>query len=232
MNAKTIYKILAHLLGYGLIIGGFIIFGDAIETKTRVMDIIISCLIYTQLVEFTIFPMVNLGQKAHKEVGMMGLHYSAIYLYSVLAIGIMVAGVCLDLQFKYQLMMQLVALFVLLIGRAVTLHTGDRVQRIHDKEQGGVESKDQIISAMEDFMDRVGDTTDLNPSALQSLQSIKESLRFLTPSSSAEAKALESSFCQKLADIEVLLRNTSLNAEQISSEVRHLQQILNKRKKF
>ena len=232
MNAKTIYKILAHLLGYGLIIGGFIIFGDAIETKTRVMDIIISCLIYTQLVEFTIFPMVNLGQKAHKEVGMMGLHYSAIYLYSVLAIGIMVAGVCLDLQFKYQLMMQLVALFVLLIGRAVTLHTGDRVQRIHDKEQGGVESKGQIISAMEDFMDRVGDTTDLNPSALQSLQSIKESLRFLTPSSSAEAKALESSFCQKLADIEVLLRNTSLNAEQISSEVRHLQQILNKRKKF
>ena len=232
MNAKTIYKILAHLLGYGLIIGGFIIFGDAIETKTRVMDIIISCLIYTQLVEFTIFPMVNLGQKAHKEVGMMGLHYSSIYLYSVLAIGIMVAGVCCDLQFKYQLMMQLVALFVLLIGRAVTLHTGDRVQRIHDKEQGGVESKDQIISAMEDFMDRVGDTTDLNPSALQSLQSIKESLRFLTPSSSAEAKALESSFCQKLADIEVLLRNTSLNAEQISSEVRHLQQILNKRKKF
>ena len=232
MNAKTIYKILAHLLGYGLIIGGFIIFGDAIETKTRVMYIIISCLIYTQLVEFTIFPMVNLGQKAHKEVGMMGLHYSAIYLYSVLAIGIMVAGVCLDLQFKYQLMMQLVALFVLLIGRAVTLHTGDRVQRIHDKEQGGVESKDQIISAMEDFMFRVGDTTDLNPSALQSLQSIKESLRFLTPSSSAEAKALESSFCQKLADIEVLLRNTSLNAEQISSEVRHLQQILNKRKKF
>ena len=232
MNAKTIYKILAHLLGYGLIIGGFIIFGDAIETKTRVMDIIISCLIYTQLVEFTIFPMVNLGQKAHKEVGMMGLHYSAIYLYSVLAIGIMVAGVCLDLQFKYQLMMQLVALFVLLIGRAVTLHSGDRVQRIHDKEQGGVESKGQIISAMEDFMDRVGDTTDLNPSALQSLQSIKESLRFLTPSSSAEAKALESSFCQKLADIEVLLRNTSLNAEQISSEVRHLQQILNKRKKF
>ena len=232
MNAKTIYKILAHLLGYGLIIGGFIIFGDAIETKTRVMDIIISCLIYTQLVEFTIFPMVNLGQKAHKEVGMMGLHYSSIYLYSVLAIGIMVAGVCLDLQFKYQLMMQLVALFVLLIGRAVTLHTGDRVQRIHDKEQGGVESKDQIISAMEDFMDRVGDTTDLNPSVLQSLQSIKESLRFLTPSSSAEAKALESSFCQKLADIEVLLRNTSLNAEQISSEVRHLQQILNKRKKF
>ena len=232
MNAKTIYKILAHLLGYGLIIGGFIIFGDAIETKTRVMDIIISCLIYTQLVEFTIFPMVNLGQKAHKEVGMMGLHYSSIYLYSVLAIGIMVAGVCLDLQFKYQLMMQLVALFVLLIGRAVTLHTGDRLQRIHDKEQCGAESKDQIISAMEDFMDRVGDTTDLNPSALQSLQSIKESLRFLTPSSSAEAKALESSFCQKLADIEVLLRNTSLNAEQISSEVRHLQQILNKRKKF
>ena len=232
MNAKTIYKILAHLLGYGLIIGGFIIFGDAIETKTRVMDIIISCLIYTQLVEFTIFPMVNLGQKAHKEVGMMGLHYSAIYLYSVLAIGIMVAGVCLDLQFKYQLMMQLVALFVLLIGRAVTLHTGDRLQRIHDKEQCGAESKDQIISAMEDFMDRVGDTTDLNPSALQSLQSIIESLRFLTPSSSAEAKALESSFCQKLADIEVLLRNTSLNAEQISSEVRHLQQILNKRKKF
>lgn len=63
MSAKVVYKILAILLGFGLIIGGFIVFGDAIEGRIKVLDIIVSCAIFLQFVAHLQNPVFSLFLK-------------------------------------------------------------------------------------------------------------------------------------------------------------------------
>ena len=71
MNAKSFYNVLAILLGYGLIIASFIIFGESLDTNIKILDIVVSCFIFTQFTQFSLFPMINFSDSAHKEVGMM-----------------------------------------------------------------------------------------------------------------------------------------------------------------
>ena len=103
MTAKRFYNILAILLGYGLIIGGFLVFGDSLEDKVKILDIIVSCLIFTQFVQFSLFPLINFGDSSHKEVGMMGIHIYVLNFCCIVSIGIMIYGIIYHIPFKFQL---------------------------------------------------------------------------------------------------------------------------------
>ncbi|MBO7069086.1 MAG: hypothetical protein J6W52_10510 [Bacteroidaceae bacterium] len=232
MDAKTFYKTLAILLGYGLIIGGFTVFGSALETKVRILDIIVSLLVYTQLIQFLIYPLIDVRNPAHKEVGMMGIHFGVLGTYCIFAIGIMVFGIIADIPFGYQLMAQLVIIFLALLGRVATLFSGENVQRIYEKEQQQVKGKKMLGLVMNDLMDALPRAESLESSCVQKLQDIQEALRYLTPSASEEARQYEADFCRTAEDLKVLMRNTDLNGERIKEAVGQLERILSRRKKI
>lgn len=232
MTAKRFYNILAILLGYGLIIGGFLVFGDSLEDKVKILDIIVSCLIFTQFVQFSLFPLINFGDSSHKEVGMMGIHIYVLNFCCIVSIGIMIYGIIYHIPFKFQLMGQLVVLFILLVGRVATLHAGEKVQQIHRKEQVIMHGKLSLKSVMDDFMDDIAIVKDLDPIAKQKLQKIHESMRFLSPSSNSEALRFDEQFSQSVEDLKILMRNTNLNKEKILEETEHLERILSRRKKY
>ena len=188
MNAKKIYRALAILLGYGLIIACFILFGQSLEKNVRILDIIITCLVFTQFAMFTIFPLVNLNNPVQKEVGMLGIHLVTINIFSLLALGWMICGMLLQIPFKYQLIGQLVILFILFIGRYATFRSGEKVQQIYEKEQNVMEGKVSLRIVMDNLMDYMATVKDLDSSILQRLQSLHEAIRFITPSDSNEAK--------------------------------------------
>lgn len=188
MNAKKIYRALTILLGYGLIIACFILFGQSLEKNVRILDIIITCLVFTQFAMFTIFPLVNLNNPVQKEVGMLGIHLVTINIFSLLALGWMICGMLLQIPFKYQLIGQLVILFILFIGRYATFRSGEKVQQIYEKEQNVMEGKVSLRIVMDNLMDYMTTVKDLDSSILQRLQSLHEAIRFITPSDSNEAK--------------------------------------------
>lgn len=232
MNAKKFYNILAILLGYGLIISGFIIFGKNLESRIRILDIIVSCLIYTQFVQFTLFPLINRDDPSHKEVGMIGIHLVSLYIFCTLSLGLIICGIIYDIPFKFQILGQLAILFILLIGRVLTLHAGEKVQQIYDREQKIMEGRSSLRSAMNDFSDFVSTVHQLDPAIIAKLNSMNEALRFLSPSASKEARSFDDQFIQSLEDLKVLMRNTSLNKEKIVEEVEHLERLLARRKKY
>ena len=232
MTAKRFYNILAILLGYGLIIGGFLVFGDSLEDKVKILDIIVSCLIFTQFVQFSVFPLMNFGDSSHKEVGMMGIHIYVLNFCCIISIGIMLYGIIYHIPFKFQLMGQLVVLFILLVGRVATLLAGEKVQQIHRKEQVIMHGKLSLKSVMDDFMDDIAIVKDLDPIVKQKLQDIHESMRFLSPSSNSEALRFDEQFSQSVEDLKILMRNTNLNKEKILEETEHLERILSRRKKY
>lgn len=232
MNAKKIYRALAILLGYGLIIACFILFGQSLEKNVRILDIIITCLVFTQFAMFTIFPLVNLNNPVHKEMGMLGIHLVTINIFSLFALGWMICGMLLQIPFKYQLIGQLVILFILFIGRYATFRSGEKVQQIYEKEQNVMEDKVSLRIVMDNLMDYMATVKDLDSSILQRLQSLHEAIRFITPSDNNEAKNFDGQFVQSVEDLKVLVRNTSMNKERIEEEVGRLERILARRKKY
>ena len=59
-NAMFILRIVITLIGYGLIIGGFLLFGDFLPEDVMYLDMVVSCLIFTQLPVLLYFPLINL----------------------------------------------------------------------------------------------------------------------------------------------------------------------------
>lgn len=232
MTAKRFYNILAILLGYGLIIVGFLVFGESLEEKVKILDIIVSCLIFTQFVQFSLFPLINFGDSSHKEVGMLGIHIYVLSFCCIVSIGIMLYGIIYHIPFKFQLMGQLVVLFILLVGRVATLHAGEKVQEIHRKEQVIMHGKLSLKSIMDDFMDDIAIVTDLDPIVKQKLTNIHEAMRFLSPSSKSEAIRFDEQFLQSVESLKIMMKNTNLNREKILEETEHLERIFSRRKKY
>lgn len=230
MIAKRIYSLLAILIGYGLIIAGFIVFGESLEKNILILDIIMSCLIFTLLAQVTFFPLVNLSNKVNKEVGMLGINLVILPTFCVLSLGLMICGMIYEMPFKFQLMGQLVIVFILLVGRIAAIHSGDKVQNIYSKEQTKKEGKVSLRMTMVDFCDYISSVQQLDPAIVDKLNSIQESIRFITPCDTTEARMMDNQFIQSVEDLKVLMKNTTLNKEKIADEVAHLERILARRK--
>ncbi|WP_301847218.1 hypothetical protein [uncultured Parabacteroides sp.] len=232
MNAKTFFSIATILLGYGLIIGGFTLFGKSLENEIKILDIVVSCLLFTTTVRFYFFPWIDTTNAAHKEAGTLGIRFFVMTGCSMLALGIMVYGIVCRAAFEYQLLGQTAVLFLALTGYVSMLHSGEKVQRIHKQEQLAVQGKIALQSAMDDLMDDAARLENLAPSLRNRLERIRESVRFITPSTNPEACDLESRCCRTIEDLKVSLRNTSLNRDRIAEEVECLERSLTRRKKY
>lgn len=232
MSTKNIYNLLATLLGYGLIIAGFIVFGESLERNIKILDIVVCCLVFSQFSMFTLFPLINLSNSAHKEVGMLGIHLVALNIVSVLALGLVICGIVFDIPFEYQLFGQLFILLILFLSRYLTLHAGEKVQSVYKNEQNKMSGKVSLKNAMADFMDEMACVKDLDSADKGRLESIHESLRFITPSDNLEAKNYDSKFLQSLEEVKILVRDTTLNKSKITDEISNLERILSRRKKY
>ena len=229
---KIFYKALAILLGYGIIIAGFVLFGESLKDEVRILDIVVSCLVFTQLVEFFFFPLIDTSKKAHKEVGMMGIHFTSIDSYFVAVVAIMAAGIYWDLSFTLQLLLQLGALLLLVLGRVATLHAGDKVEQVYQSEQILMDGKLMLKNAMVELMDKVAETNGLVPELKGRLTEVQESVRFVSPSASAEARNLIAQFTSTTTNIAVMLRDVKLNAPQLEQEIGRLERIMTKIKQI
>ena len=163
---------------------------------------------------------------------MLGIRLTTLNLCSLLSIGLIFFGIVCDIPFKYQLMGQFVIVFLFLLGCIATLHSGEKVQRIYEKEQKTVEGKKTLRYVMDDFMDDVSASQQMEESAVGRLRAIQESIRYITPSLNAEAKNFDYMFVQSIEDFKVIMRNSTLNKDKISEKIDHLERILARRKKY
>lgn len=229
---KTFYKILTVLIGYGLIVASFILLFTWLPDDIRILDIVVTSIIYTQLVEFLFFPLIDLEKKAHKEVGMMGIHLAAINTYAGVAIVIMAVGMIWELSFTWQILLQLGALLILIIGRVATLHSGEKVEAVYEKEQVLRGGKQQLKAAAESMMDAIARSSELSPVLVSRITQLTEDIRYITPSTNNEALNLELQFTRLSDDLKVMLRQSPQNNDQIAETVGQLEYILAKRKKY
>lgn len=230
--ALIILKIISLIFGYGLIISSFIIFGDSLESNILTLDIIVSCIIYSLFAQLFFFPMIDTNKAAQKEVGMMGIHYTFMWIYTILAIIIMIVGASSKWTFNVQLISQLIIFFILLLGLILTLVSGNKVESVHSNEQSIMSGKILLSDSMTQLMEDVANTKELNPTVVERLNQINENIRFITPSNNPMAQKLDLKFCDCIGSISVMIRNTTLNASSIEDAVNNLERIFIQRKKY
>lgn len=232
MSAKRFYHVLAVLLGYALIIGGFAVFGIALDRDVRLLDVVVACVVFTQAVLMSAFPFINVGRRAHREVGMMGAHYVAVSLYSVVAVGVIVAGVVLTLPFAWQLMAQGGALFLLIVARVVVLHAGDTVERVAGREESLSAAKESVMSRIENLALAAMRARGVDPAIIARVESVKDDVRFLCPSLNAEARQADASIVALADEAAALLRSPELNRERIAEALTEIEMLVSQRKKY
>lgn len=227
----NLYKSLSLLLGYGLIVASFILFGTSLEISVLILDIIVSLLIFTQFALHLFFPLINLNDASHKEVGMMGLHFLSIGLYIPASLLLMILGFVFNIPFTYQLIGQLLFLFLLLIGRVVTLQTGKTVHRVYHKEQNIKAGKEMLKRNFDNFVEYISESKSIDPSIVDKVNVFQESIRFITPSSNPEAQQFDSDIINIIENLKILMRDVAVNRDKINDEMSRLERALNRRKK-
>lgn len=232
MYASKIYILLAIFLCYGLIISGFIILGASMDIKYLILDIIVSCIVVTQYVQYCFFPLINQKEKAQKDVGILGIKILIICVYSILVTIMIVCSICFDLSFIVQLFVQFALLFMLIIGYTMAHHASNKVKILYHKEHSIKDGKKQMCNAMEDLMNVACTSKDLDLSIFSRWEHLNESLRYISPSMRQEVCEIENCFIQLAGELSILVQNAQLNKTRIETETINLERLYNKRKQY
>lgn len=216
--------------GEAIIIAGFCLFGNSLPDKIFYLDLIVSSVIYLLLFTNIARPMVDLKDPTQHEVGTLGISWSVIGWYSLLALGCMVVLQYNEFAFKYQVIAQAILLFFLVLGFVTSRHTGQKVAEVYYQEKAMLGGLDSVRRQMRNVQDVLAETNGVPADVRQRLDRISESLRYLTPSNNPEAAELEQKLVDNLADVERALDNAELNRELLTSRLSRIERACENRK--
>ncbi len=226
-------RIFITLLGYGLIIGGFIVFGDFLPTDVRYLDMAICCLLFSSLPFLYFRPLINLNDPSHKEVGSMGIQMYGFGFYGTAAIAVMVVGYLFTWSFKVQLFLHLGILFFFCLMVLASMFAARKVSQVYHKESKKLKNRAIFKTKMAELMDEIQIAGGSIPQDIrQPLEAINDTMTYIVPSSNPEVTLLEDKFCDLVDEILVLMRNIDLNKDLIQEKIKRLELTLNKRKNF
>ena len=230
---KDFFRIFVSILGYGLIIGGFMVFGDSMPEDIKYLDMVVCCLLFTQLPLLFFIPLINLKDRSHKEVGSLGIQMYGFTFYSLAAIATMVLGYIFTWSFKVQLFVHIGILFFFCLMILTSLFASSKVKQRYHAEESKLRDRAILKMKMAELMDEVTVAGDRIPQSIrQPIEALNETMRYLVPSSNVEASVLEDKFCSMVDELMVLLRNIDLNKDLIAEKLIRLELTLNKRKNY
>lgn len=227
---KKVYSWLIVLLGAGLIIGGFLIWGDNLEPKVKYLDIVVSLVLFSQYAMMGFFPMIDTSKEEQKEVGMMGVHYWSLFACTFLSIGVMVYGIHNDVQFKYQLILQLLVLMLLLLGRVSTLSAGKQVEKTYHHEKQLMHNKKTLTSVVQDLLDTINLNGNVPQEITKRVQDMAERIRYIAPSNNARAMSLDVKIENELLNIGGLLQDLEANTYAIDQGINRTSYLIEQRR--
>lgn len=228
---KTLLSLLALLLGEAIIIVSFLLFGGNSPDNIRIMNIIVSSIIYCLFFVDVLVPWVNLKNKSQKRIGAIGLRWFVTWLYAIAAIAVMLlCNLLFKSSFELQLIIHCVLLLFLILGFTGMLHSSDKVGAIHAKENALQQNIQDIRRVMNTLNDTVSEYPQLPSQTVERIHNLHESLRYVSPSNNPEANALDKQFINTIREITVALPNYTLNKTQIESALSKAERIFQNRK--
>lgn len=206
-------------MGEAIIITCFLILGAALPGDVLALDIVVTSLLFGIMAYSVAAPAIRLDDKSGKQAAGLGISWLGSTLYSLAAVVTVVAGIIYCVHFRYQLLVQIILLFMYLVAVLTSLSAAAKAGKVHAAEQ----VRSVGIRGMRDAVALTADEARLSagvPSCIVSrLDSIAETLRYTSPSSAPQATDLEKRFIGLMEDIRRALTDYGLNAGTVEEKL-------------
>lgn len=232
MNTKKILSWLLLIVGEAILVSTFILFKGETTKEIFLTNVIVSSIIY--LLIFTSYgkPWIDLNDKSQKQIGFLGISWTAIWIYTILAIATMIIGnIILYWTFQVQIIIHCILIFLLLIGMFAASHTSDKVKEIYQNEQIQRKSIDYIKNAFYELNERILIAENAIPTEItRKLKKIEEDLRYFSPSNNPETERIDNSIADLINSISFSITRYEMNKKQIEESLRKCEMLYERRK--
>lgn len=226
---RTIIGILILLFGEAFIIAAMLLLPHGLEQNVMILDTVVLSIIWLMYGWYLVRPAISDGDQA-PEVGSLGIRLRGQWVYTILAVLFGVVAGYFALDFIYQLLGQCGLFGILLLTWLFSSMAQSKVSEVAAKETKALDGRAQMKIAVKEVQDAIFECPDAPEDIRHSINEIEGQLRYITPSTNAEAVAYEQKFIQLAREVAVQLPQVRLEAETIRANVARMQRTLAQRK--
>ncbi len=230
MKQINVLNWIVFAIGEIILVLCFFIFLDELASDIFWLDLTVCTLVYGLLFFRTVRPMVDLNDEAGRDVSILGLSWVSVMAYGFLAIALMLILQYNEVAFKYQLMVQIILAFFLLLTLIAGTHMNGKTVEVFNRERQMVSDLERLRSDMRQLERTVAISTDLPAQFRGDVADISSQLRYLSPCNNPEATKVEGMLSNELLRINSLCADYELNADEINRSLMATRQLLNERK--
>lgn len=238
MNLKYSGWLLA-VLGQVLIVLGFFYFFDVTSlTGGNVcwLDFIVVSIVYWLCLTTFFSHPIALDDPSGKQAAGLGIRWGALTLYGVAAIAVVVLGMIVAIndkevfRFKWQLLLQVLFLFLLLVSLYTSCSVNAFAGKVHAKEGRIKDGKTDIRIELQELMEIAQSSASVPEQVQSRISAIYDDTRFITPSASSEAKRADDKILADISTLSYAITDYELNKERISETLVALERHFRQRK--
>lgn len=225
MKQLSLLNWIVGAVGVAIIILCFFIFLTGLPDNIFWLDLVVVILAYSLIYFRAVQPMVRLDNRSQREVPIIGLSFTAIGLYTLAVVLSMVIMQLSDVEFKYQLLAQIILAFLLLLTFMAGARISNNTVEVFNAEQTMTSELDSLRRQVR-LLDRsLASATGIPDTVKSRIAGLASQLRYMSPCNKLEATDLEREMIAKLTRIESLCSDYEANATAIDrtlDEITHI----------
>ena len=217
-------------IGEAIIVTCFLLFSK-LPTNITVLNICVSSVVYLMMFIGIKPGWIDLNDKSQKQVGGLGISWTAFTLYSIAAVAVMLLA---NLSFRWGFSLQLIIQIILVFFLAISLFwqglANNKVEEVYNQETALKAGVAEIKKAIKSLKDNISITPGLPQDFVKKIDEINEEITYLRPSNNDDAASAEESILNHIHEIEIMINNFQLNENNINLVVQKLEIAVNNRK--
>lgn len=222
---RNILSWIALTLCEAIMIAAFILYGSDMPTEVMIMDMVV-CSIIIGL--FFVDISRSWDDEHTAKLGSMGVRWTITFIYTFLAVGFMVA--LRNFEFSVQLLVQGGILMLLLMGLAAALRTRSQIESVHKEQLQKVENRDSVKIAWRDLVENMNLQPDFPVALRERANTMLQDMRYLSPTNNPEALYTDRQLIEGAAEINRMLGDYRMNAEQAEQVLARCERLLQRRR--
>lgn len=222
MNKKMIFSFLLLLFGEALIIVCFWHFGQNLSSEILILNITVSSIIYLLWFIEKFVPMIDLKDKAQKDVGSLGLKWTFSILYALSAISAMfVFNNVKQVDLTTQIIIQTILFFFLLIGLYFVFYSSQKVLGVFIEETKNRSRIEEMKKATKEVQLKLDQMTNIPADVILKVNELFDNLRFISPTQNPDATILERNYINQIKAVHDCLFDSPFNFDRIMENIKN-----------
>ena len=233
MKLKNLYLVIILLLGEGIIITAFNYYSEGYDRNLVLSNMAVASLIFWIFAIELMNPIINLKDETQAAVGGIGIRWVFLFIFVAGSIAIMVNSFnSKDSELTKFWLFEAALLMLLVLGLYFSRTVTEKVAQVYHEEKKMRSQLNVIKSTLDEIIYSGQTHPAFNPSLDKEIKTLKENLRYLSPSNNPRAEELETQLLEQLQNFKALLLGKDTENQNLNTVLNHCGALLNQRKQL